>query len=456
MLLKPQFKGVALLAHGLDTGMMDWGITRWKKELADIKAMGADTLWYAPIQFGRCHANDLAERSPFLQLRVAIGKAALASDLKVGVFLGLNDIFSETWAVHPDWHADNSSLCLEEGEVCPQAPGAWSEVLRLRAKLFAALPRIDHLFVPPTDYGGCACERCDPWARQYLRLYEEQAALCRRYHPRAKIVASAYGLPLRQVDMIRADLRFADWVDYVVDVPRGCGKGVIKFYMAPEITMVGGWGRQGPAPVLEQIRRLYRAEGKAVVGVMPYSEGIHDDVNRFACLAFAANPERTCQDVAAEYARKWLGLSGADVSRVAKTIVGLGKDVTLDVTSAAYLDPDRGCRNPHADWRVEVLMAARKRQPALIDNYRYWLLHYRAVIEALNVVRGTLDPGILCAEAELCLQGFERLEPAYAGFLMKSGSHKGLRQTWVVKRTFHAAWRRERRLERTANVHLKV
>jgi len=304
--------------------------------------------------------------------------------------------------------------------------------------------------VPPTDYGGCACTRCAPWAMQYLRLYEEQAELCRRYHPGARIVASAYGLPLRQVDMVRKCVRAADWVDYVVDVPRGCGKGVIKFYMAPEITMVGGWGRQGPTPVFEQIRRLYRAEGKAVAGIVPYSEGIHDDVNRFACLAFAANPERTCLDVAAEYARTWLGIQGADACRVAGVIAGLGRDVTLDVTSAPYLDPDRGFRNPHADRRVEVMMAARRRHQALNRNYRYWLLHYRAVIEALNVVRGRLSPHVLCAEAERCLKAFERLEPEYAAFLMKSGSHQGLRRTWVVKRTFHAAWERERRIEGSA------
>jgi len=63
MPFKPQFKGVSLLAHGLDSGMSDWGIARWKQEIADIKAMGADTMWYAPIQFGRRNEDDLAERS---------------------------------------------------------------------------------------------------------------------------------------------------------------------------------------------------------------------------------------------------------------------------------------------------------------------------------------------------------------------------------------------------------
>jgi len=181
---------------------------------------------------------------------------------------------------------------------------------------------------------------------------------------------------------------------------------------------------------------------------MPYSEGIHDDVNRFACLAFAANPERTCQDVAAEYAGKWLGLSGKDVIRVAAVIIGLGKDTILDVTSAPYLDPNRGLLNSQADQHVKVLMTARKHHPALAENYRYWLIYYRAIVEALNVVRGTLDAETLCAEAELCQKVFGRLEPAYAGFLMKSGARKDLQRTWVVKRTFHAAWERERRLER--------
>ena len=454
MLFKPQFKGVALLAHGVDTGMSNCDLARWKRELADIKAMGADTIWYCPIQFCRCSSKDFNERSAFMRRQIGIHKAALDAGLKVGLFLGLNDIFQKTLDAHPRWRADKSTLFLEGGEVCPSIPAAWAEVMSLREKLFAMLPRIDHLFVPPTDYGGCSCAKCAPWAEQYLRLFKEQAAQCRRHHPGAKMVATGYCMRLDQVDLVREGLKSADWVDYVVDVPRGCGKGVIKFYMAPEITMLRGWGVYGASPVLEKIRRLYRSEGESVIGVMPYSEGIHDDVNRFACLAFAANPGRSCVDVATEYAVKWLGLPGNDANRVASVILGLDRPYRPE----AYLDPDKGMCNPLADRRVKVLMNVRERHPALDDNYRYWLLQYCAVTQAFDTVEGTLDVGTLCAEAENCRVALLKLEPEYGRFLTEKvhlANRVGL-QPWIWKRTFHAAWERERRFECACNKRSKT
>jgi len=447
MALKPQFKGVALLAHGLASGMDDWKISRWQREFANIKAMGADTVWYTPIQFGRHSLSDADQKSSFMQHQIGIHQAALKAKLKVGIFLGLNDIAADTWMANPKWRADKSAFFPEEGEACPSIPAAWREIMCLRDHLFKMLPHTDYLFIPPSDYGGCACQKCAPWGEKYLYFYKKQVVLCKQYNPNIKIVASGMGMPLDQVDLLRNKLRSVKWVDFVADVPRGCGKGIVKFYKVPEITMIRGWGAFGAAPILEQIRRFYRAENKSVVGIMPYSEGIHDDINRFACLTFASEPNRSCGDVAIEYAMNWLHLSQKDAERVAFVIHGLNRPI---YPNEAYLDPDRGVRNPLADQRVKTLMDIREKNPSLNSNYRYWLLLYSAVTQALQTIQGNLNAETLCAEADNCRAAFLRLEPEYGRFLtekihiaQRSGMHP-----WIWARVFHTAWKREKQLER--------
>ena len=76
MAFKVQFKGIALIAHGLASGMDDWPIRRWRRDLSDIKAMGADTVWYTPVQYGRFKASEVELNSPLMQHQRAIHQAA--------------------------------------------------------------------------------------------------------------------------------------------------------------------------------------------------------------------------------------------------------------------------------------------------------------------------------------------------------------------------------------------
>ncbi len=432
--------GVFLANHGGSTGIQYWPIERWQTEIRNVKRMGGRCVWYLPMEFGQRKEQDFEDNAPYWRLQRDIAKAIADEGLSVGIYLGLNDIFGDTAGAHPAWKAKEGKYFQEEGEVCPSQPAALAEIFRVRAKLFSGLARVDYVITPVTDYGGCSCEKCAPYPLTYLKIFEQQAALCRRFHPQARIVAAGHTLALNEEDMLRAHLRNAEWANFVADIPRG-SKPIIKYYMNPEITMVNGWGAYGPCPALGIIRQTYREDYPHVTGAVPYSEGIHDDINRFAVMRYAENPNLSIADVARQYAEEWLGLKGSNASRIAEVIEGLGAEAGTD---RAYFWTEYGLTKSNNDDRVKALIDVRAANPALQDNYRFWLLHYRALCESFSVPTGPLSTEVLVAEAEAARQAFLRLEPEYGRFVV--GHHVSLlpgRSLWTWPRTFRTAWNRE-------------
>ncbi len=432
--------GIFLANHNGDTGMRYWKLERWKREISDIRRMGAKAIWYLPFEFGQRSRPDFDDTSPHWVLQRAICREIVEAGLEVGIYLGLNDVFPETWNEHPEWRATRGDYFLEEAEVCPSVPEAREEMLRLREKLFAGLPSLNYVMTQITDYGGCGCSKCAPYPKTYLRVLEEQSAIAKRYHPEVQIVASGISASVADNDMLRELLPKMACVDYVWDLPRG-PKPLIRAAMLPETTMVNGWGRFGPCPVLSDIKRGYEYDLVHLSGVAQYCEGIHDDVNRYALLQFAQAPERTVEEVARGYAGDWLKLSGRDARVVGQVIAGLGTEVVTDRlwTSAGF-----GADNPEADERVKILVDVRTRVRELEDNFRYWLLHYRAVCESFCVASGPLSLEVLGQQADTARAALLRLEPAYGQFLADLPAYwRPGRSPWNWPRSFSAAWKRE-------------
>ena len=434
--------GVFMANHNGDTGMRYWDFPRWKRELASLKKMGANTIWFIPFQFGQRKPEDFLFDSVHWQLQRNICQEIIDLGMDVGIYSTLNDIFEATIEEHPDWKAENGVLFLEEGCACPSHPESWKEIMRLRDKVFSELPRIDYLMTPATDNGGCCCKRCEDWPVVYLKAYKEEAELCRKYHPNLKVVAASHALSLDRNERVEEILKSSDWVDYVADIPRGAGKPIIKYYMNPEITMLGGWGKWGPCPILKNIEKSLRTDTKNIAGYIQYVEGIHDDVNRFAVIRMASDETATAESVSREYAKDWLNLSGEWVNQIGDLILGLGGGVWSDRTT--YVDPNFCIPNPGADDRVELLIKARAKFPALNKNYRYWLLHYRALSEAMNIISEQIPVQEICDELLLCRKQFEILEPAYAYWLSTIFPFLLPDQApWVWPRSYHFAWQKE-------------
>jgi hypothetical protein len=434
--------GIFLANHNQDTGLRLWSLERWQREIADTRRMGSRTIWFLPFQFGQRTSEDFEDMSAHWLLQREICRAVVAAGLEVGIYLGLNDLFPKTWEEHPGWQATQGKYFLEQAQVCPSVPEARQELFRLRERLFAGLPRIDYIMTQITDYGGCGCEMCAPYPKTYLRVLEEQSALAKRYHPEVRIVAAGLSSSVADNDMLRELLPKMAWVDYVWELPRGC-KPVIKAAM-PETTMIGGWGKFGPCPVLADLKHVYEYDLAHVSGVAQYCEGLHDDVNRFALLRFAQDPQRSVEDVARAYAEDWLHLTGRDAVQVGEVIAGLGSAVEIAADRAWMSPAVYGADNPHADERMQTLLDVRTRVHRLEDNFRYWLLHYRAVCESLSCTSGSLSADTLRQEADTARRAFLRLEPEYGQFLARQHpSAQPGRLEWNWPRTFSAAWKRE-------------
>jgi hypothetical protein len=88
---------------------------------------------------------------------------------------------------------------------------------------------------------------------------------------------------------------------------------------------------------------------------------------------------------------------------------------------------------------VKILLDVRTRSRGLEDNFRYWLLHYRAVCEAFSVIEGPLSLEVLYKEAETARAALRRLEPEYGQYLHR----------------FHTPGRDDMWWARTANAMLK-
>ena len=432
--------GIFLANHNQSTGIENWNLKRWKTEIHDMKKMGANTIWYIPIQFGQRSIKDVDPGAKFWELEKGICQAIVDEGMKVGIFVGYNDVFPETLVKHPEWKALHGKYGMEEAQACPSVPAAQEEISNLREKIFKELPKVDYIISPISDYGGCSCNKCAPLPRTYMKSLKEMTDLCRKYHPKVKVVAAGHGVNMQEEDMLRDLLKNADWVDYVAEIPRGV-KPILKYYLSPEITMVNGWGSYGPAPHLDIIKKAYSDDIQYISGNAVYSEGIHDDINRFAVLQFSQDPNRAVIDVAQQYAEQWLNLKGQDASLAAEVMAGLGSQI---VRNREYLYYKDVTNIPKADDRLKVLIDLRIRNKDLTENYRYWLLTYRAVYESFSTTEGFFSLEELCKELGDARNEIIRLEPEYGAHLNAlSNWDKPDISPWNWPRSFNILWKRE-------------
>ena len=116
-----------------------------------------------------------------------------------------------------------------------------------------------------------------------------------------------------------------------------------------------------------------------------------------------------------------------------------------DVRQVILVIPlDVGSENPHADDRVKILLDVRSRSRALEDNYRYWLLLYRAVCESFSAKSGPLSLDVLRKEGDTARNSLLRLEPEYGRFLTKqAGWEKPGHLPTAWPRSVNALWKYE-------------
>jgi hypothetical protein len=214
--------------------------------------------------------------------------------------------------------------------VCPSNPEGHRLILESREMLFRRLRKIDAVFTSSHDPGGCPCERCTPWVETFVPLMEEEALVLREHHPGAQFYISNQALSRSENEWLFDYLgrELPDWLTGIVWGPQSrplqeLRDGLPEKYSIlafPDITHlilcqypVVGFDhanalvhhRESPTYRPMAMERIFQGTMGLSGGSMPYSEGLHDDLNKavWSGLHWGMEPAESV----AEYARWHFG-----------------------------------------------------------------------------------------------------------------------------------------------------
>lgn len=197
------------------------------------------------------------------------------------------------------------------------------EELSEREAVFAAVEKLDAVFVPGGDPGDLEPEALFSWL-------EKEAGVLRKYHPNAKIwvspqvfrptkkwMDSFYGFVNRHYSWL-GGVVFGPWIKTPVDSMRLLIDPSIPIRMYPDITHslssqypVPDWdiayamtlGRECINPRPKDEKHIHNIFARNGIGSISYSEGTNDDVNKFIWSDQDWNPQLTVNETLQDYAR---------------------------------------------------------------------------------------------------------------------------------------------------------
>lgn len=281
-----------------------WDLPQWEQYIRDLSVFGCNAIELIPPR-----SDDDADSPHFPrpQMEMMIGMSQLAADYGMDV-----------WIWYPAMEVN-----YPDEESIQAAVEEWGEVL-------AQLPRVNALFVPSGDPG-------DAPPHELMAMLAAQAPQLKRLHPDAQLWISMQGFTQLQFDDMLAILRREpEWLAGIVHGPQTRvsvarlrellpRRYAIRGY--PDVTHsmrceypVPDWdlayalteGREviNPRPQDETtIFQLYREQTS---GVVTYSEGCNDDVNKTVWSALCWDPDAKPAETLAEYSRYFIGEEFAD------------------------------------------------------------------------------------------------------------------------------------------------
>ena len=341
-----------------------WTAATWEQYIRELALFGANAIEIIPPR-----SDDDADSPHFPLPQIDM----MAEQSRIGDEYG-----QDIWIWYP---------ALDENYGDPKdiefALKEWAEV-------YKRLPRIDYMFVP----GG------DPGHTRPVHLFdllERQTALLKKYHPNAEMWMSPQSFNAEWMEEFYGLMdKRPEWLGGIVFGPqqrvglpelrrRIPQKYPIRRY--PDITHsrhcqypVPDWdlayavteAREviNPRPVDQA--RIYRLLDEYAVGFLTYSEGNHDDVNKFIWSALGWERERNVVDILRDYSRFFIGPDYADS------------------WAQGMLALERNWRGPLAQNEGVYTTLARFRSmektasPQLKLNWRFQHGLYRAYYDAYN------------------------------------------------------------------------
>ncbi len=306
--------------------------------------------------------------------------------------------------------------------VCPSHPEARKAILESFDQMFRDAPDLDYFLTNSGDPGGCRCEKCMPWGGTYIRLMHEVADILHKYHPDTKILATNQDITNEGNQAIFDYLNSQDsswlyairygpasdemqtyirgpvnprWFEYEGfgplgnylkymhhELPRTTNIALfsdITHWMQaqygvphPDVALAAVYGRRSWNTRPRYFHEVGREILHYAVGDFHYSEGMHDDFNKWFWYRMLWDPRQDAESITKEYCTYWLGPDAADEmveaiflmeETLEKPVLGnpgIARAVEL-VRSAGGKIPENLLRD---DFRWRVIS-----QKALMDRY---------------------------------------------------------------------------------------
>ncbi len=316
-----------------------------------------------------------------------------------------------------EWGADGGR---SEAFVCPSHPEARKALLESYDQRFRGAPDLDYFLTNSGDPGGCRCEKCMPWGGTYIRLMHEVADVLHKYHPDTKILATNQDITNEGNQAIFDYLNSHDssWLyairygpasDEMQTYIRGAvnprwfeyeGFGPLGNYLKhmhhqlPRTTnialfsdithwMQAQYGVPHPDVALATVygRRSWNARprhfhnvGREIlhyaVGDFHYTEGMHDDFNKWFWYRLLWDPHQDAESLTKEYCRYWFGPEA--VNEMTEAIFLMEETLEKPVVD-----------NPGIAKAVELLRSAGDKIPAnlLRIDYRWRVISQKALMD---------------------------------------------------------------------------
>lgn len=295
-------------------------------------------------------------------------------------------------------------------------PDSVRRELAEREAVFAAVPKLDALFVPGGDPGDLEPDVLFRWLSQV-------AAVLHKHHPKAKIWVSPQVFKPRQswFDAFYSHINkgypwlggvvFGPWVKTPVETIRKQLKPGIPIRHYPDITHslssqypVPDWdlayamtlGRECVNPRPTDQKLIHNAFDQFGAGSISYSEGTNDDVNKFVWSDQDWNPETPVIETLRDYARLFIGPDYTE--GVAQGLLALERNWQGPLAV-----------NPHVERTLMQWQTLEKGAPAsAAQNFRFQMPLLRAYYDAYVRRR-------LIRETEAEASAYRQLEAAAGG-----------------------------------------
>ena len=284
-----------------------------------------------------------------------------------------NHVFTDQ--VRPEIAADESNPRYFGQLVCPSKPEGREIILGNCRELFEDLKNagveLDAFTSFPLDYGGCACESCEPWVLTWGALSKEMVAVAREFFPNTVARMGAWWLGEDDLVMLR------DWVaanapglfssidleipygktapDMSMTVPDGCERHA---FLHPGYGDKGEprdvYGLWGPVMAPNRIpKTIDDLAAQGVTGYTTYSEGVFGDANRAILAGISSGKFATAHEALEAYAERYFGANGLTMSDWADWLADWGEPYDRDLKKARreYALLSKGAMK---NWRLEA------------------------------------------------------------------------------------------------------